>query len=61
MYASIKYAVVMCQNFNLAKMWQKLESIKFLAKMQFQQHNSINNKLTVLKKQHIAVTNPSKL
>lgn len=36
-------------------MWQKLQNIESLAKKQSQQQNSINNKLTVLKKQQAVI------
>lgn len=36
-------------------MWQKLESIESLAKNQFQYHNNINNKLTILKKHSVTI------
>lgn len=47
---SIKYAIATCRDQMLAQIWQKFESIESLAKKQSQQQNSINNKLTILKK-----------
>ncbi len=44
-----------------AQMWKKLESIESLAKEQFQQQNGINDKLTVLKEQKVAIVAPLKL
>lgn len=52
---SIEYAEATYCGLLLAQMWQTLKSIEFLAKEQSQQQNSINDKLTVLKKQQ-AVT-----
>ena len=49
-HVSIEYAEAMRYSLTLVQMWQKLENIEFLAKEQSQQHNDINDKLTILKK-----------
>lgn len=50
----------MCWGLTLAQIWQKLDSIESLAKKKSQQYDSINNKLTVLKKQYVIILTPFK-
>lgn len=48
-FVSIEYAKATYQGPTLAQMCQKLKSIQFLAKKQFQRHNSINDRFIILK------------
>lgn len=57
---SIKYAEATRRGPTPAQIWQKLESIESLAKEQSQRHDSINDKLTVLKEQRAAILAPPK-
>ena len=50
---SIEYAEATRRDPTPAQMWQKLERIETLAKEQSQRHDSINDKLTVLKEQRV--------
>ena len=57
---SIKYAEVTRQGPTPAQVWQKVESIESLVKEQSEHHDSINDKLTVLKEQRTAISTPPK-
>ncbi len=57
---SIEYAETTNRGSTPAQMWQKLESIKSLAKEQSQKQNGINDKLTVLTKQEPGTITSSK-
>ena len=57
---SIEYAEATRRGPTPAQVWQKLESIESLAKEQSQHHDSINDKLTVLKEQRAAISTPPK-
>lgn len=57
---SIEYVEATRRGPTPAQMWQKLESIESLAKEQSQHHDSINDKLTVLKEQRVTISTPPK-